>query len=269
MKTTKMFLLLSLLFVAPAFMAAQDLETGDYYALIIGIDDYSGDWTPMSTSVRDAEAVKNTLETHYKFDHFRTLYNEEASRIDIFRAFEWLMVNVTENDNVLIYYSGHGDYNAQLDEGFWVPADAQSDTAYEVIANGDIQSLLKGIKSRHTLLISDAAFAGDIFRGTPIMKEFEDSPEYYKQVHELKSRKAITSGGIDPVMGGGSDGHSVFAYWLLRALNTNQKQWFDATELYNGIAVPVTNNSEQSPEFHPIKNLGDAGGQFVFIRKDE
>jgi hypothetical protein len=31
--------------------------------------------------------------------------------------------------------------------------------------------------------------------------------------------------------------------------------------------IPVVNNSEQKPEFHPIKNTGDAGGQFIFRKK--
>lgn len=243
------------------------LVFGDYYALIIGIDNYEGKWDALDNAVRDAKTIENTLKESYYFDHFRTLYDEEATRINISKEMDWLMNNVKEEDNVLIYYSGHGEYNKNMDEGFWVPVDARGSASYELLSNNDLQSLMKGIKSKHTLLISDACFSGDIFRGAAMVKEFEDAPRYYKEVNALPSRKAITSGGIEPVMDGGSDGHSIFAYWLLRSLNTNQKEWFDATELYNAIEIPVMNNSEQSPEFHPIKNLGDAGGQFIFRKK--
>ncbi len=243
------------------------LTFGNYYALIIGIDKYQGTWTELDNAVRDAKTIENTLKESYYFDNFQTLYNEEATRVNILKEMEWLMQNVKEEDNVLIYYSGHGEYNKNMDEGFWVPSDARGSSSYELLSNNDLQSNMKGIKSRHTLLISDACFSGDIFRGAAIQKAFEDAPRYYKEVNNLPSRKAITSGNVEPVMDGGSDGHSVFAYWLLRTLNDNQKQWFDATELYNAIEIPVTNNSEQSPQFHPIKNLGDAGGQFIFRKK--
>jgi len=39
------------------------------------------------------------------------------------------------------------------------------------------------------------------------------------------------------------------------------------TQLFANILIPVTNNSNQSPKFQPIKNTGDEGGQFIFIKK--
>ena len=70
----------------------------------------------------------------------------------------------------------------------------------------------------------------------------------------LKSRQAITSGGIEPVMDGGKDGHSVFAYYLLKALNTNNQTYMDAAELFTKIKVAIVNNSDQTPNLQPIKN---------------
>lgn len=240
---------------------------GDYYALIIGIDKYHGQWPQLTNAVHDAQTVEKTLRDDYKFDHFVTLYNEKATRDNIANELEWLMENVKEDDNVLIYYSGHGEYNALMDEGFWVPVDALSSKPVTLLSNNNLQAYMKGIQSKHTLLISDACFSGDIFRGGAVQKEFEDTPRYYRDVNSRVSRKAITSGGIEPVMDGGSDGHSIFAYYLLQTLTNNQKSYFDATELFSELRIPVVNNSEQRPEFHPIKNTGDAGGQFIFRRK--
>jgi hypothetical protein len=247
--------------------AEQAMEIGDYYALIIGIDDYSGTWDPLRNAVNDAKTLEATLKESYKFDHFQSLYNNEATRINILKEMDWLRANATEHDNVLIYYSGHGQYDEMMNKGFWVPVDAHSDFTGEMISNNDIQAYLTGIKSKHTLLISDACFSGDIFRGSVSSVPFEENDRYYRKIHGLTSRKAITSGGIEPVMDGGGNGHSVFAYYLLQQLTSNNKRFFDATELYGGIKIPVTNNSEQRPEFQPIKNTGDEGGQFVFIKK--
>ncbi|MFC2137067.1 peptidase C14, partial [Bacteroidota bacterium] len=149
----------------------------------------------------------------------------------------------------------------------WVPVDAATNSMSAYISNSDIQTFLGGIKSKHTLLVSDACFSGDIFRGRTMQIPFEDSERYYREVSSLSSRKAITSGGIEPVMDGGRDGHSVFAYYFLKNLENNQNRFFDAGQLFEKIKIPIINNSEQSPQFNPIKNTGDEGGQFIFIRK--
>lgn len=245
---------------------SKEMVIGKYYALIIGIDNYKGIFPPLSNAVSDAKAIEKML-TKYKFDVFHPLYNEQATREKIIGEFEWLVANVKEQDNVFIYYSGHGEYKQELNKGFWVPVDAEAASTSKYVSNNDIQTFLTGIKSKHTLLVSDACFSGDIFRGNTISVPFEESEKYYKEVHGLVSRQAMTSGGIEPVMDGGKDGHSIFAYYFLKTLNENASKYFDASQLYNKIKIPVINNSEQSPKLAPVKGSGDEGGQFIFIKK--
>ncbi|HET6245913.1 MAG: caspase family protein [Bacteroidetes bacterium] len=245
----------------------KDNQFGEYYALIIGIDNYKGIWSPLKNAVRDAQTVEQVFKTVYKFDHVKTIYNEKATRANIIREMEWLIENVSPKDNVLIYYSGHGEFKKNLNKGFWVPVDASTNSTSAYISNSEIQTFLGGIPSRHTLLIADACFSGDIFRGNTMSVPFEQSEKYYAEVNALKSRQALTSGGIELVMDGGKDGHSIFAYYLLQALKENKNKYFDASQLYSKLKIPVVNNSEQTPSFNPIKSTGDEGGQFIFIKR--
>ncbi|MFQ5335628.1 MAG: caspase domain-containing protein, partial [Flavobacteriales bacterium] len=246
---------------------AKEMPNGKYFALIIGVDNYKGQWRSLNNAVRDAQAIELLLKKKYRFNQFTTLYDEQATRENIINAFYRLVENAKENDNVFIYYSGHGEFDKKLNKGYWVPVDAQTQSVSAYISNSDIQTFLNGIKAKHTLLVSDACFSGDIFRGNTISVPFEESEKYYKEVSRLASRQAITSGGIEPVMDGGKDGHSVFAYYFIKALNTNDKTYLDAAQLFNAIKIPVVNNSEQTPKMQPVKNTGDEGGQFLFIRK--
>ncbi|MFH1320586.1 MAG: caspase family protein [Bacteroidota bacterium] len=246
---------------------AADIGIGSYYALIIGIDSYKGFWPALQNAVNDAKAIEAMLNSKYKFEHFRKLYDEQATRENIIKEMEWLVANVKEKDNLFIYYSGHGEFKKELNKGYWVPVDAQTASTSKYISNSDIKTFLGGIKSKHTLLVSDACFSGDIFRGSTISVPFDDSEKYYREVHELSSRQAMTSGGLEPVMDGGRDGHSVFAYYFLKVLENNNSKYFDAGQVFTKIKIPVTNNSEQSPKFSPIKDTGDEGGQFIFIKK--
>lgn len=246
---------------------AVPIESSSYTALVIGIDNYTGTWNKLSNAVNDAKAVERVLKSDYGFNNVRTLYNEDASRVNIIKEMEWLVENVDEDDNLLIYYSGHGEFKEALNKGYWVPADAKTNSTAQYISNSDIQTFLNGIPAKHTLLISDACFSGDIFRGGQNTETTNTSSKYYNRVFSLKSRQAITSGGIEPVMDGGKDGHSVFTYYLLQALQNNKNSYLDAGQLFEKLKVPVVNNSEQAPKFSPIKNTGDEGGQFVFFKK--
>ncbi|MCX6301381.1 MAG: caspase family protein [Bacteroidia bacterium] len=247
--------------------AMKSVQVGEYYGLIIGIDQYSGDWPQLQNAVNDAKSVAETLSGKYTFHYLKTLYNKDATRDNILKEFEWLMQNVKTNDNVFIYYSGHGEYLENMDKGFWVPIDASSKTISKYISNEDIRSFLSGINSKHTLLVTDACFSGDIFRGKTMTIPYENSTKYYQKVYSLNSRKALTSGGVEPVMDKGKEGHSVFAYYFLQALINNAEKYLDAGQVFESLKIPVVNNSLQTPAYSPIRNAGDEGGQFIFMLK--
>jgi len=247
--------------------AMKSVQVGEYYALIIGVDQYTGEWPRLMNAVNDARGVAETLTSKYQFHYLKTLYDKDATRDNILREFEWLMQNVKPNDNVFIYYSGHGEYLENMDKGFWVPYDASSKTISRYVSNDDIRSFLSGINSKHTLLVTDACFSGDIFRGKTMTIPYENSTKYYQKVYSLNSRKALTSGGVEPVMDKGREGHSVFAYYFLKALESNSEKYLDANQVFEYLKIPVVNDSYQTPAYSPIRNTGDEGGQFIFMLK--
>jgi hypothetical protein len=246
---------------------SKEITSGTYYALIIGVDKYSGQWTELHNAVHDAQSIEKTLTEKYRIDKFYTLYDEQATRSAIMNILENLVNTLKEDDNVMIYFSGHGEFKKTMNKGYWVPYDAKTNAVSDLISNNDIQTFLASIQTKHTLLISDACFSGDIFRGTTVSIPFEESDKYYSKVYNKNSRQAMTSGGIEPVMDGGKDGHSIFSYFLLKSLNGNDKKYFDVGQLYNDIKIAVINNSNQTPLLNPIKDTGDEGGQFIFIKK--
>jgi uncharacterized repeat protein (TIGR01451 family) len=248
--------------------AMKAVEIGDYYGLVIGIDQYSGEWPMLKNAVNDAKGIAELLSSQYNFQYLKTLYDKEATRDNILAQFEYFMKNVKPNDNVLIYYSGHGEYIESMDKGFWVPVDATGKTISKYISNEDIKSFITGMKSKHTLLVTDACFSGDIFRGKTMTIPYENSTKYYSKMYSLSSRKALTSGGVEPVMDKGKDNHSIFAYYFIQALKNNTEKYYDAGQIFDFLKIPVVNNSYQTPAYSPIRNAGDEGGQFIFIKKN-
>ena len=112
-------LVFAVLIWAPAH-AALDVDFGRYHALVIGINDYKN-LPRLETAVNDATALADVLRQRYGFE-VRLLLN--PGRSDVIRALDKLRGDLTERDNLLIYYAGHGVLDVEADAGFWMSVDA-------------------------------------------------------------------------------------------------------------------------------------------------
>ncbi|MCX7354760.1 MAG: hypothetical protein NTY59_08030 [Alphaproteobacteria bacterium] len=124
------------------------------------------------------------------------------------------------------------------------------------------------MSARHVLVIADSCFSGSLTRGAlgqpPASKD-----RFFAEIDGKFSRKVITSGGTEPVADAGSGGHSVFAYYFLKALRENNAPYLTSFELYNGFVRAVANNAEQKPEYGTIAMAGDEGaGDFTFALRN-
>ena len=231
-----------------------------YYALIIGINNYSDPAiTSLDNPITDAEALYNVLTTKYTFDKKNIQFLKDAKRDDIIYSLDHLARNVTENDNLLIFYAGHGQFDENSNIGYWLPSDARRITKADWFRNSTLVDYLKEIESKHTLLITDACFGGSIFK---TRSAFADTPKAIELLYGLPSRKAMTSGTLSEV-----PDKSSFAKFLVERLNTNTEQYLSSEQLFSNLRIAVINNSDAVPQYGEIKNVGDQGGDFIFIKK--
>lgn len=236
---------------------SQGSKRGNNYLLLIGINNYSS-WNPLHNAVKDCRDLAETLTAYYQFesDKIFSLFNENASRENILETFEGLQEMVTEHDNLLIYYAGHGYYDEFSELGYWVPVDARLNKIPDFIRNSTIHDYLRTINSKNTLLIADACYAGSLFA------------TYRGQIREdAKSRWAFTSGDIEKVWDGQPGQNSPFARYLIDFLKRNQQDRLPANELIEAVGAEVQRNTAQNPQGSPLRLAGDNGGIFVFYRK--
>ncbi|MBT5607629.1 MAG: caspase family protein [Lentisphaerae bacterium] len=242
-----------------------------FFFLGIGIDRYQNDrtWSGLLTPIRDIQTVANVLQKRYLFAAEHTMFrlNEQASLRGIRDALRQLREQVLDHDSVVIYFAGHGYMDD--DTGYWIPWDATEDSG-SWLANHDIKRHLRKIASRHTLVISDSCFAGEIFareRGIAVVPSTAANPTL-KRLFERTSRTALTSGGKEPVKDTGvNDEHSVFAHFLLQALRHNTKPFLlpAGPDCFGTIKDGLMLNARQTPEYGQVLDAGSARGSFVFF----
>ncbi len=238
-----------------------DVGFGKYYALLIGVSSYGdGAITDLGgLPSKDAQDLANILINKYSFNKENVVVlNNSPKENEIIKEFSKLKKKVTNKDNLLVFYAGHGVYDEKSQVGHWLPSDADMEYELNLISNSQVVDYLKAIQSKHTLLISDACFSGSIFK----TREFKAAPKSVQKKYELTSRKAITSGTLKTV-----PNKSVFLKYLLQRLESNSSDYLSARQLFNTIEEPVMNNSPNTPQYGTIYGIGDEGGDFIFIKK--
>jgi hypothetical protein len=233
---------------------------GKFYALIIGINDYTDPKIPsLDKPIRDAEMFYNAITTRYTFNTENVKIIRNATMADMVDALDYFAKKVRPDDNFLIFYAGHGVYDKEADIGFWLPSDAKKSSKFAWFRNSTLRDYLKEMKSKHTLLISDACFAGSIFKS----RSFTDASTAINKLYDLPSRKAMTSGTYEEV-----PDESAFIKYLIDRLLNNKDKFLSSEQLYSNFRMAVINNSNVVPQFGVIQEVGDEGGDFIFILRE-
>ena len=256
----RLVLVLALLMWAPAH-AALDVDFGRYHALVIGINDYKN-LPKLETAVNDASAVADLLRQKYGFEVTLLL---NPGRSDVIRALDKLRGELTERDNLLIYYAGHGVLDVEADVGFWLSVDAEESTQADWISVSTVTSTVKAMSAKHIMVVSDSCYSGRLTRGLSVsVKTGSERVAELKRLAGKRSRTALVSGGLEPVLDGGGDGHSVFTRAFLTALRDSE-QVLDGQQLFSAVRRPVIVNADQTPEYSDIRLAGHDGGDFLFV----
>ncbi|MCU0462519.1 MAG: caspase family protein, partial [Bacteroidales bacterium] len=153
-----------------------------FYAMIIGIDNYRDPGIPdLDKPISDAETFYNVITTKYTFEPANVKLMTDATYPQIVEA---------------LFFAGHGVWESQADVGFWLPSDATKGSKVAWFRNSTLRDYLREIRSKHTLLITDACFAGSILK---MRDAGTDAPLAINKLYDLKSRKAMTSGTLTEV----------------------------------------------------------------------
>nr|HPH86458.1 caspase family protein [Ferruginibacter sp.] len=119
-------------------------ETPVFHAILIAENNYADKgFNSLPGTVRDMRKLYNLLTTSYSFLPGNTDTLVNASREKILSTLNAKTKKLTENDNLFIFYAGHGWVKPIADagskeEGFLIPCDAVKDDEITFINSDDI-----------------------------------------------------------------------------------------------------------------------------------
>ena len=252
----------------------KDLNFGKYYALVIGNQQYAN-IDDLETPQNDAKEIASILKNKYGFE-VQVILNSD--NIALMEAFNNYSKTLTEEDNLLVYYAGHGSRikSSEHEAGYWLPTNAEApprDTYW--VSNEFITRHLSRAKAKRVLVIADSCYAG-LLSSAPgyllLGKSGKASDDYIRYKLNKRSRLLLSSGGDFPVLDNGGGNHSVFAKALITVLKNNQRI-LTGPELFTQVRKEVAEKAKglkfkQEPEYKSIKGAGHEVGDMFLIPKN-
>lgn len=242
------------------------LNHGKFWALIIGINQYQY-WPKLSTAVKDAQVIADLLTQKYHFqpENVLTLLNEQATSQSIMAQFKQLLYQMTPEDSLFIYFAGHGKID-EFGYGSWVPSNANLHDETQFIDTARINHMIAKLPAKHVFVVADSCYSGTLVTQRSQNSSLNLNDHYFVENYRRISRQALTSGGLEPVADGGKEGHSIFAYYLLKILQENTQPYISASWLSAQVETLVARNSQQKPSWRHLNHTGDENGEFFFVQ---
>ncbi len=215
-------------------------DNGTNFALIIGIENYDDSkWGKSEHSVRDAETIAGILIEKYNFKKndvvLLTDNSPKAPTLEnIFSELNNYMDRLSENDNLLIFYSGLSEEDDD-GETYWIPKNARKDlkqlwVKHSVICNDILDS--DTFKAKNVAIIADSVFSKRLLRSQPSTPSPYDLryPEKIRELASQPSREVYFFGDKRWEEDEKYNNMSLFTYYLHKALDEN---WFKVIDLDN------------------------------------
>lgn len=245
------------------------LPNARFHALIIANQAYRH-WPRLNNPVNDAQDLKRMLEQRYGFE---TTLLIDSTRRELFAAFNLLRTTLRPDDNLLVFYAGHGDIEESTQRGYWVPVDGERGNRSNWVSVVDVTDQINALGVRQVLVIADSCYSGTMARtALPVADADlvgERRWEALRAISQLRARVAMTSGGLEPVVDGGAGRNSLFASSLLEVLDAVREP-IETRRLFDAVAARFSLRAQrlkvpQKPQYAPIRFAGHEAGDFVFV----
>ncbi len=244
-----------------------EIRFGSYHALVVGNSAYR-QLPQLATAVNDAREIAALLEGRYGFQ-VRLLI--DATRYQIMTALNELRESLDPEDNLLVYYAGHGLRDEAAGSAYWQPIDAEPDNPANWIPNEVVAEHLDLVPARHVFLVADSVYTGlrtrsSIARLPQGMTE-EQRLHHIRLMLEKRSRLVLASGGLRPASAAGGPPRSSFSRALAEVLREND-QVLEASRVYQQLSERLAAEGEaggQVPEFATMRWARNNVADFFFV----
>ena len=201
-----------------------DGVSGKTYALMIATNVYDS-YMDLVNPVLDAQTIAAELDESYGVISEVVVNPTLSQTAEKIREFATRSYN--PEDNLMIFFAGHGVYDEVFREGYVISRDSRMDdpgkTSY--LSHSNLRTMINNIDCPHIFLVMDVCFGGtfdphlaSVHRGTSAVYGDISTQEFVERKLKYKTRLYLTSGGKEYVPDGRPGFHSPFARRFIESL---------------------------------------------------
>jgi formylglycine-generating enzyme required for sulfatase activity len=245
--------------------AQGSVRTGTDYAYFFYVTDFEPGWESLPQTASECRQLGEELRTEYGF---RVEYFSNLSKAETLRKIEELNARrYGRDDQVLFFFSTHGQFQVASDRGYLIPADGKARDTYgkSWISYDDLGSYITLNPAEHVLLALDACYSGsfgDKWKGQPTADPryatATDCASQAATALAFDSRIYFTSGGRDQR----TPARSLFARRWLEFLRQGRTRGVLTT--YD-LRYHLGTITDPKPEGGTFTIRHEDGGEFVFV----
>ena len=243
------------------------MRSGKDYALLFATNEFS-EYSSLVNPIPDAKAISKELKQEYGYE-VEVVTNPSLEEFFL-KLREYAGKHYGNEDQLFIFFAGHGIFDDTFKEGFVVASDSKkSDPGKSsYVSHARLHTIINNIPCDHVLLMLDVCFGGTFdqkvaHRGSEEIYEAAEKDKYIRRKLQYNTRLYITSGGKEYVPDGRPGAHSPFTRKFLEALRNQGGS--DGILTYREILVYIdqTKPEPRSGEFGD----NEPGSDFLFIKK--
>ncbi|MFY0644958.1 MAG: caspase family protein [Bacteroidia bacterium] len=212
-----------------------DFNTGGSqdYALLFATNEYD-QWGDLNNPINDARALEKVLTEHYGFKVELVI---NATQREVMRKItEYKKKEFNSNDQLLIYFAGHGYYDEQEEEAYLVCknsilSDEEEEDGYpSYLHYSYLNSAIGQMRScKNVFMIMDVCFGGTFFDSETPSATYKgvaasEIDQLINNKRGIQTRIYLTSGNKEYVPDGRPGANSPFSSKLIQALNERAAQ---------------------------------------------
>ncbi len=214
--------------VQPADAVVKKQTSEDEHPLVLALffaNNVYDSFSDLINPVFDLNTIAEEMRNSYAV---QTEVVENSSLNEILNKLrEYAKYNYSDNESLIIFFAGHGNYDDIFNEGYVIAADSKLDDEAKItcLSHSNLRTIVNNIPCNHILLVMDVCFGGTFDpliagRSRAIDDIYADisDKEFVSRKQKYKTRLYLTSGGKDYVPDGRPGHHSPFARKFIEAL---------------------------------------------------
>lgn len=237
-------------------------------ALLFATNVYDS-FSELINPVVDASSLSAEFANNYKV--IVELVENPTLNETVKKIREYATMKYTPQDQLFIFFAGHGIYDRIFKEGYVISKDSKSsdETKTSYLSHSNLRTMINNIPCDHVFLVMDVCFGGTFdpliassHRGAAMYEEIS-TEDFIERKSKYKTRLYLTSGGNEYVPDGRPGHHSPFMRKFLEAMRNYGGG--DGIVTVNEI-LPYVEKVEPQPRYGEFGD-NEPGSDFLFVVK--